>query len=203
MRIPWHLFRAAGKPARCAIVVGDGQFNVHVASTAKQRIELERLCGRGTEGRHGFPVRLIPQPTSVRGGETVVVRIGDATVGYLHHTTALEFLAALRTGAFDRAACGAIVVAMADPQLGDQAFRIRLDAEVPLKLADPEIKAASTQKENEAGHSSSRSPARSADEFKDKGMSKERRNILIGVALSFAAALIGVAAALMLRASAV
>lgn len=200
MRIPWRLFWRKGKPARCAIVGGDGQFNVHVASTAKQRIELERLCSGGTEGRHRFPARLIPQPTSVRGGETVVVRIGDSTVGHLHHTTALEFLAALRAGDFDRAACGAKVVVMADPQLGDQAFRVHLDAEVPFKLADPETKAASAQKEDESGHSSIRSPAHGADDF---NMSKKRRNILIGLALSLAAALIGVAAALMLRASAV
>jgi hypothetical protein len=89
---------------------------------------------------------------------------------------------------------------MADPQLGDQAFRLRLDAEVPFKLADPKTKAASAQKEDEIGRGSMRSLAHGADDF---NMSKERRNILIGVALSFAAALIGVAGALILRASAV
>jgi hypothetical protein len=73
------------------------------------------------------------------------VRIGNKTVGYLHHTTALEFLAALRAGEFDRAACGAVIVGRPDPQLGDQAFRafrVRLDAEVPFKLADPANQAA-------------------------------------------------------------
>jgi hypothetical protein len=80
---------------------------------------------------------LIPQPTTTRGPDTVAVWIGNATVGYLHHTTALEFLAALRAGEFERAACGAMIVRRPDPQLGDQAFRVRLDAEVPFKLADP------------------------------------------------------------------
>jgi hypothetical protein len=147
MRIPWRLFSRRGKPARCAIVVGDGQFKFYVASTANQRIELERLCGGSTEGPHRFPALLIPQPTNARGRDTVVVRIGDATVGYLHHTTAVEFLAALRAGEFDRAACAAIIVVRPDPQLGDQAFRLRLDAEVPFKLANAGTKAANAPKE--------------------------------------------------------
>jgi hypothetical protein len=55
----------------------------------------------------------------------------------LHHTTSLEFLAALRAGEFDRAACGPMIVRRPDQHLGDQAFRLRLDAQVPFKLADP------------------------------------------------------------------
>jgi hypothetical protein len=125
------------KPARCAIVVGDGQFQIYVASTPQQRIELGRLCGGRTQDPHRCPALLIPQPNNARGHDTVAVRIGNATVGYLHHTTALEFLAALRAGEFERAACGAVIVERPDPQLGDQAFRVRLDAEVPFKLADP------------------------------------------------------------------
>jgi hypothetical protein len=125
------------KPARCAIVVGDGQFNCDVASTAQQRFKLERLCSGRTQDPYRFPALLIPQPNNARGPDTVAVRIGDATVGYLHHTTAMEFLAALRAGEYRRAACGAIIVRRADPQHGDQAFCIRLDAGVPFKLADP------------------------------------------------------------------
>src|SRR5580693_6854843 len=125
------------KPARCAIVVGDGQFNFDVASTAQRRFELERLCGGGNRDPHRYPALLIPQPLNTRGRDTVAVRIGNATVGYLHHTTALEFLAALRAGEFERAACGAMIVGRPDPQLGGQTFRVRLDAEVPFKLADP------------------------------------------------------------------
>jgi hypothetical protein len=49
----------------------------------------------------------------------------------------MEFLAGLRAGEFERAACGAMIVGRPDPQLGDQAFRVRLDAGVPFKLADP------------------------------------------------------------------
>ena len=65
----------------------------------------------------------------------------------IHHTTAVEFLAALRAGEFDRAACGAMILVRPDPQLGDQAFRVRLDAEVPFKPADPANQPASDQKE--------------------------------------------------------
>ena len=139
------------KPARCAIVVGDGQFNFDVASTAQQRFELERLCGGRTQP-HRCPALLIPQPTDARGPDTVAVRIGDATVGYLHHTTALEFLTALRAGEFERAACGAMIVVRPDPRHGDEAFRVRLDAEVPFKLADPANQKASDQKEADSGH---------------------------------------------------
>jgi hypothetical protein len=50
-----------------------------------------------------MPALLVLQPTSTRGDDSVAVRIGNDTVGYLHHTTALEFLAALRPSKFDRA----------------------------------------------------------------------------------------------------
>jgi hypothetical protein len=137
------LFKRRQRSARCAIVVGDGQFDLHVASIAQQRMELERLYGaRSGDHCRRFPALLIPQPTNARGRETVAVRVGDATVGYLHHTAALEFLAALRAGDFDRAACGAMIVVRPDPQLGNQAFRLRLDAEVPFKLAAPARQAA-------------------------------------------------------------
>jgi hypothetical protein len=131
------------KPTRCAIVVGDGQFNFDVASTAQQRFELERLCSGGVQDLDRCPALLIPQRANSRGRDTVAVRIGNATVGYLHPTPAVEFLAALRAGEFDRAACGAMIVGRPDPHLGDQAFRVRLDAEVPFKLADPANQAAS------------------------------------------------------------
>jgi hypothetical protein len=144
MSILGRLFARRRKPARCAIVVGDGQFKFYVASTAQQRIELERLCGGRSEDPRRSPALLIPQPTNARGNNTVAVRIENATVGYLHHTTAVEFLSALRAGEFERGACGAMTVARLDPQLGGQAFRVRLDADVPFKLADP---AASDQKE--------------------------------------------------------
>jgi hypothetical protein len=139
-----------GRPARCAIVVGDGQFNLDVASTPQQRFELERLCSGRTQDPYRCPALLIPQPTNARGPDTVAVRIGDATVGYLHHTTAMEFLAALQAGKYERAACGAIIVRRPDPQHGDQAFRVRLDAVVPFKLADPANQTAHDQKEADA-----------------------------------------------------
>ncbi len=139
------------KPARCAIVVGDGQFQIYVASTPQQRIELERLCGGRTQDPHRCPALLIPQPNNARGHNTVAVRIGNATIGYLHYTAAVEFLAALRAGEFERAACGAMIVVRLDPQLGDQAFRVRLDAAVPFKLADPTNQPASDQKEADSG----------------------------------------------------
>ena len=138
------------KPARCAIVVGDGQFNFDVASTAQQRFELERLCSGRAKDPHRCPALLIPQPTTAGGRDTVAVRIGNATVGYLHHTTALEFLDALRAGEFERAACGAMIVGRPDPHHGDQAFRLRLDVEVPFKLADPANQTASDEKEADA-----------------------------------------------------
>jgi hypothetical protein len=129
------LARIRGRqPARCAIVVGDGQFNFDVASTAQQRFELERLCNDRAQDPHRCPALLIPQPATTRGPNTVAVRIGNATVGYLHQTNAVEFLAALRAGKFERAACGAVIVGRPAPQLGDHAFRVRLDAEVPFKL---------------------------------------------------------------------
>jgi hypothetical protein len=156
MSILERLFARRRKPACCAIVVGDGQFNFNVASTAQQRFELERLCrGRTPDHPCRCPALLIPQPSNARGRDTVAVRIGDATVGYLHHTTALEFLAALRAGEFERAACGAMIVARPDPQLGDQAFRVRLDAAVPLKLADPANQTASDQKQADTAHNPS------------------------------------------------
>jgi hypothetical protein len=148
MSILDRLFARRRKSARCAIVVGDGQFGLNVASTAQQRIELERLCDGRAEEEHRFAALLIPQPSHARGRDTVAVRIGTTTVGYLNQTTALELLTALRAGKFDRAACGSTIDIRPDPLLGDidirpgpllgdKAFRIRLDAMVPFKLADP------------------------------------------------------------------
>ena len=140
------------KPARCAIVVGDGQFNFDVASTAQQRFELERLCSGRTQDPYRCPALLIPQPASARGPDAVAVRIGDVTVGYLQHTAALVFLSALRAGEFDRAACGAMIVGQPDPQNGDQPFRIRLDADLPFKLADPANQTPSDQEQADNEH---------------------------------------------------
>jgi hypothetical protein len=125
------------EPARCAIVVGDGQFQTYVASTPQQRSELERLCDSRAEGPHRFPVLLLPQPSSPRGRDAVAVRKGETTIGYLHHTTAVEFLAALAANEFERAACAATIIARPDPQLGKTVFSLRLDAEVPFKLVAP------------------------------------------------------------------
>jgi hypothetical protein len=137
MSILGRLFTRTRRPARCAIAIGDGQFEVYVFSNAQQRLELERLCGMSSEDNPRFPALLIPQPTNSRGRDTVAVRIGNANVGYLHHTTAAEFLEALRTYEFDRAACGARILIRPEPQLGDHAFRVRLDAVVPFNLVDP------------------------------------------------------------------
>jgi hypothetical protein len=137
MSILARLFARTRKPARCAIVIGDGQFELRVASTAQQRVELERLCRGRTEDPPRFPALLLAEPTNPRGPDTVAVRIGKTIVGYLHQTASVEFLAALRTNEFERAACGAMIVVRLDPQLGDQAFRVRLDAELPFKLKKP------------------------------------------------------------------
>jgi hypothetical protein len=67
----------------------------------------------------------------------VAVHVGNSTVGHLHHTGALEFLTALREGGFDRGACGAMIVVRPDPRLDDHAFRVRLDAVSPFRLAEP------------------------------------------------------------------
>ena len=136
MNILARLFARRRKPQGCAVVVGDGQFQIYVASTPQQRIELELLSGGRNQGSQRMPALLVPQPTSARGGDAVAVRLGNQTVGYLHHTTAMEFLAALRPSKFDWAACGAMIVARPDPKLGDT-FRVRLDAVVPFKLVDP------------------------------------------------------------------
>jgi hypothetical protein len=154
MNILRRLFEPGKRPARCAIVVGNGRFDLYVASTAQQRMELERLYGGRTGDPHRFPALLVPQPNNARGRNTVAVRVGETTVGYLHHTTALEFLAALLEGHLDRAACGAMIAVRPDPRLGNQAFRLRLDAEVPLKLADPANKETSDRKDADIGHKS-------------------------------------------------
>jgi hypothetical protein len=154
MSILGRLFERRQRPARCAIVAGNGQFNLYVACNAEQRIELERLYRDRTEDPHRCPALLIPQPTHARGPDTVAVQIGNAIVGYLYHTIALAFLAALRAGEFERAACGVMILRRSDPQLGDQAFRVRLDAEVPFKLVDPANRAARDQKEADSGHKS-------------------------------------------------
>ena len=112
------------------------------------------MCSGRTQP-HRCPALLIPQPTNARGSDTVAVRIGDATVGYLQHTAALVFLSALRAGEFDRAACGAMIVGQPDQQNGEQPFRVRLDAELPFKLADPANQTASDQKEADSGHNPS------------------------------------------------
>jgi hypothetical protein len=135
MSILARLFARRRKPTGCAILVGDGQFQIYVASTPQQRIELELLCGGRNQGFRRMPALLVPQPTSTRGDDSVTVRIGNETVGYLHHTTALEFLAALRPSKFDRAACAAEIVVRPDPQVGET-FRVRLDAVVPFQLVD-------------------------------------------------------------------
>jgi hypothetical protein len=137
MSILRRLFAQRQKPARCAIVVGNGQFLLHILSNAQQRVEIERLCATRNEGHPRFPALLIPQPINAHGRDTVAVRIGDVSVGYLYQTTALEFLEALRAYEFDRAACGAMISIRPEPQLGDQAFRVDLDALVPFKLIDP------------------------------------------------------------------
>jgi hypothetical protein len=136
MNILTWLFARRRNPQGCAVVVGDGQFQIYVASTPQQRIELELLCGGRDQGARRMPALLVTQLTSTRGDDTVAVRIGNKTMGYLHHTTALEFLAALRPSKFDRAACAAEVVVRPDPQLGDT-FRVLVDAVVPFKLVDP------------------------------------------------------------------
>ena len=141
MNIFARLFARRRKPTGCAILVGDGQFQIYVASTPQQRIELELLSGGRNQGSRRMPALLVPQSTSTRGDDSVAVRIGNDTVGYLHHTTALEFLAALRSSKFDRAACAAEIVVRPDPQLGDT-FRVRLDAVVPFKLVEPPIQSA-------------------------------------------------------------
>jgi hypothetical protein len=136
MSILAWLFARRRKSLGCAIVVGDGRFQIYVASTHQQRVELELLCGGRSQDSCRIPALLVPQPTSTRGGDSVAVRIGNDTVGYLHHTTALEFLAALRPSKFDRAACAAEIIVRPDPQLGET-FRVRLDAVVPFKLVEP------------------------------------------------------------------
>lgn len=125
------------EPAGCAVVVGDRQFQMYVASTPQQRIELERLCDDRAEGGRRFPVLLVPQLTSPRGRDAVAVRKGETTIAYLHHTTAVEFMSALRANEFERAACAATIIARPDPQLGKTVFSLRLDAEVPFKLVAP------------------------------------------------------------------
>ena len=142
MKILARLFtgRPQIEPARCAIVIGDGQFQTYVASTPQQRSELERLCDARTENARRFPVLLVPQPSSPRGRDAVAVRKGDTTIAYLHHTTAVEFMSALRANEFERAACAATIIARPDPQLGKTVFSLRLDAEVPFKLMTPSDK---------------------------------------------------------------
>jgi hypothetical protein len=73
-------------------------------------------------------VLLVPQPSSPRGRDSVAVRKGETTLGYLNHTTAVEFMSALRANAFERAACAATINARLDPQLGKTVFSLRLDA---------------------------------------------------------------------------
>ena len=125
------------EPARCAVFLGDGQFQMYVASTPQQRSELERLYEGQAEGHRRFPVLLVPQPSSPRGRDAVAVRKGETTIGYLHHTTAVEFMSALRANEFERAASAATIIARPDPQLGKTVFSLRLDAEVPFTLVAP------------------------------------------------------------------
>jgi hypothetical protein len=139
--IPLWLFPGRKKQPSCAIVVGDGKFKFYIASDAKQRSELERLCGsRFNDIEHRCPALLIPRPGHPRGPDTVAVRIEDTTIGYLHLSGARVFLAALALGGADRAACAATIEARWDPALGDHAyFRVRLDATMPFRFLDPPI----------------------------------------------------------------
>ena len=59
-----------------------------------------------------------------RGRDAVAVRKGEMTIAYLHHTTAVEFMSALRAKDFERAACAATVIARPDPQLGKTVFSL-------------------------------------------------------------------------------
>lgn len=131
MGILTWLFTRKHDPPRCAIVIGDGQFKLHVASDAKHRARL-KASGVGT---HRYPALLIPQLASPRGSDTVAVRIGEMTVGYLHPTDAQAFLTALRAAKFDRAACGAMVDGVPDGDLTH--YRVQLDATIPFKLEEP------------------------------------------------------------------
>jgi hypothetical protein len=139
--IPLWLFSRRKTQPRCAIVVGNGEFDFYVTSDVHQRTHLERLFDNRTTD-YRCAALLIPQPATART-DTVAVRIENATVGYLHLTGARELLAALRVFGADRAACAAMIVARRDPALGDQThFRVRLDATSPFKFLDPRIEMA-------------------------------------------------------------
>jgi hypothetical protein len=133
--IPLWLFSRRKTQPRCAIVVGNGEFDFYVTSDVHQRTHLERLFGNRTTD-YRCAALLIPQPATART-DTVAVRIENATVGYLHLTGARELLAALRVFGADRAACAAMIVARRDPALGDQThFRVRLDAATPFNFLE-------------------------------------------------------------------
>jgi hypothetical protein len=63
---------------------------------------------------------------------------GETAIAYLHHTTAVEFMSALRAKEFDHGACAATVIARPDPQLGKTVFSLHLDAEFPFNGASLE-----------------------------------------------------------------
>lgn len=110
-------------------------------------------------GRFLCAALLIPQPANTRGPNTVMVRIGAATVGYLHSTAATEFLDALRAKNFDLAACGAMIIPI-EQYASDRSvqYRVCLDAAMPFTLKDPVLDAPAASHLDRSATNPSRPP---------------------------------------------
>jgi hypothetical protein len=120
-----------------AAIIGDGKFAFPVVGESHHDAALEQLAGgRTEEGVHvTCAALLLPQPDNPYDPDAVAVFIRGQEVGFLARNVAPEFLQALHTGGYDRAASEAVIVGGWDRGRGDRGnFGVRLNACRPFRL---------------------------------------------------------------------
>lgn len=124
------------KTPRNGVLVGDGAFAFPVAGESHYQRELERICGRKSEkgAREKHAALLSPEPTNRYDKNAVCVKIQGATIGYLSRDIAPDFLYALSSAGYERAASEAIIVGGWRSEGDEGYFGVRLNAEMPFRF---------------------------------------------------------------------
>jgi hypothetical protein len=126
---------------QCARVVGDGQFAFPIVRESHYQDELTALAGgRSAQGARQFCAALLqPEPDNPYDPSAVSVKVRGHTVGYLGRDAAPILLAALEEAGFASAACEAVIVGgWRRPGEADGHFGVKLNAELPFALIDPD-----------------------------------------------------------------
>ena len=134
-------FQPASPPAlsrdQCAIVVGDGEFGMHVVGTARHQMALEKIAGgrKNLVAGQFCGALLLPEPENPHDPSAVAVYIDGRRMGSLHRDVAPGFKRAL----FGRDYAAAGCIARIDRDGGRRGrFGVRLDAFIPFDLRDLE-----------------------------------------------------------------